>query len=447
MDIVLLKPEDLTPYEKNARHHEEKDLEAICESIRTFGFNDPIGIWSEKNIVVEGHGRLLAAQKLGMTEVPCIRLDHLTDEQRRAYALAHNKTAELSAWDFDLLDEELSKIYEIDMTAFGFDTQEPDPDDLTEDDPPDEEDIPERCEPGQMWECGEHRLLCGDSTSREDIERLLDEPPEFVFTDPPYGVSIGSKNKAINDVEPGRGGRIEVNIENDTMAPEDLYKILVDAFRNLRIHAADDCSYYVSTPQGGNIGLMMLEMMRDAGLEVRHNLIWVKNAPTFSLGRLDYDYRHEPIFYTWTKKHNFYGDYGDTVIDDTADINHMSKAELKEALRAYMEHKETSVIYCDKPHQSKLHPTMKPVKLVGRFMINSSRKGDLVADIFGGSGTTMIAAEQLGRRCRMMELDPHYCDVILYRWETFTGKKARLIDGPGTMEKKDQDSIEESGNL
>ena len=172
---------------------------------------------------------------------------------------------------------------------------------------------------------------------------------------------------------------------------------------------------------------MMLEMMKDSGLPVRHNLIWVKNASTFSLGRLDYDYRHEPIFYTWTKNHKFYGGYTDTVIDDTSDINKMSKAELKEMLQAIWNKTDNSVIYADKPVKSKLHPTMKPVKLVARLMYNSSRRGDAVADIFGGSGTTMIAAEQLGRRCYMMELDPHYCDVIIARWEAFTGRKAERL--------------------
>lgn len=203
--------------------------------------------------------------------------------------------------------------------------------------------------------------------------------------------------------------------------------MLVKAFSNLREHADERCSYYVSSPQGGELGLMMMMMMKDAGLTVRHMLIWVKNAATFSMGRLDYEYRHEPIFYTWDKTHSFVGGYQTSVIDDTDDINKMTKAELKETLRAIREREDTSVIYCDKPAKSKLHPTMKPVKLVARLMFNSSQPGDIVADIFGGSGTTMIAAEQLKRRCLMMELDPHYCDVIIARWEAFTGRKAERI--------------------
>lgn len=170
--------------------------------------------------------------------------------------------------------------------------------------------------------------------------------------------------------------------------------------------------------------MMMMMMMRDAGLGVRHTLVWVKNDATFSLGRLDYDYRHEVIFYTWTKSHTFYGGYGTSVIDDTKDIDKMTRTELLQMCRMLMYPKENSVIYENKPLHNDLHPTMKPIKLVARFIINSSKKGDAVVDIFGGSGTTMIACEQTGRRCFMMELDPHYCDVIIKRWEDFTGKKA-----------------------
>ena len=249
-----------------------------------------------------------------------------------------------------------------------------------------------------------------------------------MFTDPPYGVAIGDKNKALNEDAFGKGGKCQINIAGDTLSPEELYKVLVQAFTNLRELCADDCSYYVSSPQGGELGLMMM-MMRDAGLPVRHMLIWVKNVATFSMGRLDYDYRHEPIFYTWDKSHRWYGDYTNTVIDDSKPIDKMDKAELKELIRAKMYASEQSVIYCDKPSASRLHPTMKPVKLIARFILNSSQRGDTVADIFGGSGSTLIACEQLGRKCRMMELDPHYCDVIVARWEQFTGKKAVLLDG------------------
>lgn len=184
---------------------------------------------------------------------------------------------------------------------------------------------------------------------------------------------------------------------NDTLGTNELYELLLKCFSTLKLHCADHCSYYVTSPQGGEIGLMMM-MMRDAGLEVRHNLIWEKNSATFSMGRLDYDYQHEPIFYTWTKNHKFYGN-----------------GEYR-----------TTIWKFNKPRKCDLHPTMKPIELIGEALKNSSIEGDLVADIFGGSGSTLIACEQLNRRCYMMELDPHYCDVIINRWETFTGGKAEL---------------------
>lgn len=271
---------------------------------------------------------------------------------------------------------------------------------------------------GEIYICGEHRLMCGDATSEDDADALMDgESAAFVFTDPPYGVAIGDKNKLLNAMNGSKS--IEQNIKGDTLSTDALYNMLVKAFANVREHCASDASYYVSSPQNGELGLMMMMMMRDAGLAVRHMLIWVKSSPCFSLGRLDYDYRHEPIFYTWTKSHDFHGDYSNTVIDDTKPLEKMSKAELKELVHALQQKSETSVIYCDKPTKSNLHPTMKPVALVARFLRNSSHRGGVVLDAFGGSGTTMIACEQLGRKCRMMELDPHYCDVIRRRWAEF----------------------------
>ena len=200
LKIEMLGIDELQEYENNARQHGETDITAIKDSIETFGFNDPIGIWSEKNVIVEGHGRLAAAKELGMKRVPCIRLDHLTDEERRAYALAHNKTAELSVWDFEKLDLELAGIKTIDMSKFNFEVieEEVGPDDIVEDVLPEEaEGI---CEYGMIFELGDHRLMCGDSTSAADMDALTaGEKPVMVFTDPPYGVSIGDKNKDLSD--------------------------------------------------------------------------------------------------------------------------------------------------------------------------------------------------------------------------------------------------------
>lgn len=220
----------------------------------------------------------------------------------------------------------------------------------------------------------------------------------MVFTDPPYGVAIGDKNKVLNQF--AKNNRVLDNIANDTLGADELKDLLVKAMTNARLSCNDDAVYYVTSPQGGELGLMMMLMMKEAGLTVRHILIWRKNSATFSLGRLDYDYQHEPIFYTWTKKHHNYrkGKYRTTLWD------------------------------FDKPLRCNLHPTMKPIGLVENAIKDGTLQGDTVLDVFGGSGTTLLACEITKRKCRMMELDPHYCDVIIWRWERLTGEQAELIN-------------------
>lgn len=242
--------------------------------------------------------------------------------------------------------------------------------------------------------------MCGDSTDADAWAQLMDgEKADMVFTDPPYGVAIGDKNATLNSVQ--KAGRCTTNIANDTMSEEELYDMLKAAFINVRESCYDDAVYFVTSPQGGSLGLMMMMMMKDAGLPVRHVLMWMKNSATFSLGRLDYDYQHEPIFYTWTKSHHNYR-CGEN---------------------------RTTIWQYDKPRKCDVHPTMKPVELVANAILDGTKEGDLILDAFGGSGTTMIAAEQLGRKARLMELDPRYIDVIIARWENYTGKKAVLLNG------------------
>lgn len=405
LEIVYLNPAELTPYENNARKHGPEDIEQIKESIQADGFNDPIGIWGEKNIIVEGHGRQIAALEMGLDRVPCIRLDHLSDKQRREYAIRHNRTAELSAWDWNALEEELAglEIEGVDLSGLNFDFDsipgvsdtEPtaEEDDFDVDAP-----VEAKAKRGDIYQLGRHRLMCGDSTDADAWARLMDgDKADMVFTDPPYGVAIGDKNATLNSVQPS--GRCCTNIEGDTMTEAELYDMLKAAFINVRENCADDAVYFVTSPQGGSLGLMMMMMMKDAGLEVRHVLMWMKNTATFSLGRLDYDYQHEPIFYTWTKSHHNFrnGEY------------------------------RTTVWQYDKPRKCDLHPTMKPVELVANAIKDGSEEGMIVLDAFGGSGTTIIAAEQLNRRARVMELDPHYVDVIIARWEALTGEKAEKI--------------------
>ena len=398
---------NIKPYKRNAKKHPQEQIEQIINSINAFGMNDPIGVWGEDNIIVEGHGRYLALKEMGESGlVPVIHLDNLTDEQRKAYALAHNKLTMNTDFDFDALSLEMNELSDFfDMSDFGFETdaeqEEQKPTEVTEDDF-DETTVTESvCKRGQIWQLGDHRLMCGDSTSAEDVARLMNgEKADMVFTDPPYGVAIGDKNATLNSVQ--KAGRCCTNIAGDTMTEEELYAMLKDAFVNARESCKDDASYYVTSPQGGSLGLMMM-MMRDAGLEVRHVLMWEKNSATFSLGRLDYDYQHEPIFYTWTKSHHNY-----------------RKGENR-----------TTVWKYDKPRKCDLHPTMKPVALVANAILDGTKEGDIVLDLFGGSGTTLMACEQTGRQCRMMELDLHYCSVILQRYINYKGsdEDVYLLDG------------------
>ena len=398
LNVEYIPVGQLKPYAKNARKHEEYDVGQIAESIERYGFNDPIGIWSKDNIIVEGHGRLLAAKKLGMKEVPCIRLDDLTDKQRREYAILHNKTAELSAWDIDLLAEDIG---DLDFSGFDIDWGFPadvEETEIVEDEAPE---VDEENEPitklGDIWQLGRNRLICGDSTDRATVERLMDgAKADMVFTDPPYNVDYSSKNAFLNEAD--KGNRIQKDIEGDFGYTDEECgeKLWKPAFQNMRDNAKDCCSIYVTMPQGG-AHMMMMMMIAAAGWQVKHELIWVKNNHV--LGRTDYFYKHEPIMYGWSKTHKFYG-----------------KGKF-----------DKSVWEIPKPQKSDLHPTMKPIALIANALENSSKENDIVLDLFGGSGSTLIACEQLNRVCYMAELDEKYCDVIIKRWENLTGQKAVKI--------------------
>lgn len=403
MEIIELPIKALKPYKRNPRKN-DKAVEYVANSIRQFGFKVPIVI-DENYEIVCGHTRWKAAKVIGLESVPCIMADDLNEDQIRAFRLADNKTAEMADWDFDLLEMEFNDIDPdlFDMSDFGFfaddETEDKAPTEVTEDDF-DETTVTESvCKRGQIWQLGEHRLMCGDSTNAEDVAHLMNgEKADMVFTDPPYGVDYASKNKYLNAIS--RGNRIQVPIENDALASaeEEKEDLWIPAFTNAFNNATDRCSYYVTSPQGGELMMMMMMAIREAGWLLKHTLIWNKNNHV--LGRSDYNYKHEPILYGWKKQHDFYG-----------------KGKFK-----------TSVWDIPKPQKSDLHPTMKPVELVAECEMNSSKEGDVILDLFGGSGTTLIASEQLCRICRMMEYDPHYCDVIIRRWENLTGQKAELLE-------------------
>ena len=360
-----------------------------------------------KYVCLGGNMRYAACKALGMSELPCYVVPEGTSLLKKKQIVAKDNVS-MGDWDFDALANEWG---DLDLAGWGVsippewgaaaaDAAETDSRvGQAKDDEFDEKEaqIEKKCSKGDIWRLGEHRLMCGDSTDEAAIKRLMDgDKADMVFTDPPYGVSIGDKNAALNSVQPS--GRCCKNIENDTLSADELYPILVKAMTNARLSCKEDACYFVTSPQGGELGLMM--MMKDAGLPVRHMLVWEKNSATFSLGRLDYDYQHEPIFYTWTKKHHNY-----------------RKGQYRTTIWKY-----------DKPRKCDLHPTMKPVELVANCLNDATKAGDIALDVFGGSGTTMIACEQLGRRARLMELDPHYCDVIIARWEKFTGMKAEKIE-------------------
>ena len=397
--IIMLPVPEVRPYEKNPRKNAEA-VKYVKASIEKFGFKQPIIVDSNR-VIIAGHTRLEAAKSLGMAEVPCIVADDLTDAQVKALRLADNKVAEFSEWEMNLLGEELgelSEISDIDMGDFGFDLSEFDniglndeQTEVVEDEVP--EDVEPVCKKGEIWQLGEHRLMCGDSTSADDVAKLMDgSKANLLFTDPPYGVSYEKKTKEVLK------SKTYTKIQNDDLKLDQFKDFLFDVFTNAKSWLLDSASYYVFSCQGGDQEMMMM-MMRECGIPCRHQIIWVKDAPVFSMGRLDYDYKHEPILYGWVKRHEF-----------------QRKGEQDKSV---WEFKRT---------ENKLHPTMKPVPLIENALLNSTKDNEIVLDLFGGSGSTMMACEQLGRKCRMMELDPHYCDVIIARWEKLTGEKAVKVE-------------------
>ena len=408
-EIIWLRPDQLVPYGNNPRKN-DKAVDAVAASIREFGFNVPITC-DEHYVVATGHTRLKAAIKLGLDRVPVIVLKGLSEDQIKAWRLADNKTAELATWDEDKLRFELKSIVGIDLGEFGFKLDSA-TDNLKEDDY--QVSLPKepRSKLGDMYRLGSHTLLCGDATSEKDMARLMEgKPADMAMTDPPYNV----------DYE-GEAGKIM----NDAMTPEKWSGFMTASMRLLAVNLKQGGSAYVWNPSH-----IAPFAMAEAGIRVRETLIWNKNA--FTMGRQDYQWKHEPCLYGWKEgaPHYFINDRGySTVLEDKAkDVSKMKAAELRKLVKDLMRDQKipVTVIDEDKPLKDDEHPTMKPVRLLGRLIANSSRRGETVLDPFGGSGSTMIACEELGRSCRMMELDPRFVDVIVDRWEKFTGLKARKV--------------------
>ena len=420
MNITDIRTCDLKPYENNPRLNEDA-VDLVAASIDEFGFKQPIVV-DKDLIIIAGHTRWKAAQKLGLETVPCIQADDLTPAQVKAYRLADNKVAEAAQWDLDALQFELEELdnMDFDMEPFGFETETFD-EQIAEDDNFEAE-LPTApmTKSGQLWMLGKHRLMVGDSTKRQDVEKLCsDATVDMIVTDPPYNIDYTG------------GTKDAMKIENDNWGDDEGFiEFLKAAFENMRDQLKAGGSFYIwyASTQSKNF----LEAAERAGLNIRQTLIWNKN--TFSLGRQDYQWKHEPCLYGWKDgaAHYFVNTRNlATVIEDAEnqDIDDMKKDELKKLLKSILGGvHETTVLDEKKPTKSELHPTMKPITMIAKQIKNSSRQGETVLDLFGGSGSTLMACEQLGRRCFMMEYDPHYADVIIKRWEDYTGEQAELIE-------------------
>lgn len=427
MKIEVLPIDSLKPYENNAKIHTPAQVAQIAASIQEFGNNDPIAV-DENNMVIEGHGRLLALKSPGVKEAECIRLVGLTDDQKRAYIHIHNQLTMNTGFDMDILTQELKSIEGIDMSFFGFDMDFSIDQDFDFDDGQNVEDEllsssaakEPRTKRGQLWQLGRHRLMVGDSTSEEDVDKLTGgEAMDLCVTDPPYNVNYEG------------GTQDKLTIINDDMDDLSFYGFLQNFYAQMLRVLKYGASYYIF--HADTEGLNFRAALQEAGGQVKQNLIWVKNS--LVLGRQDYQWKHEPILYGWKDGagHYFVNDRCQTtVFENKPDLDSMTREELAglaEKLLAKLEEIPTSIIHHDKPVRSELHPTMKPVALCAKLIQNSSKRGEKVIDFFGGSGSTLMACEETGRICYTMELDTRYADVIINRWEEATGEKAVLMNG------------------
>ncbi len=375
IQIQKININDVREYDNNPRNNETA-VDVVAASIMEFGFKVPI-IVDKNNVIVAGHTRVKACKKLGITEVPAIIADDLTEEQLNAFRLADNKTHEFATWDEKKLIEELENI-KIDMFQFGFEDLESQLETDVFDDEFDEEELYSEtpyAKRGDIFVLGKHRLMCGDSTDSNDVQTLIGkEAIDMIFTDPPYNV----------DYE-GTAGKIQ----NDKQEDSDFYEFLYKAFQNMYDVVKPGGSIYVC--HADTEGYNFRKSYREAGFKLAQVLIWVKNS--LVLGRQDYHWRHEPILYGWKEGAAHY------FVDDRT---------------------QDTIWEYNKPSSNNLHPTMKPLELVGKAITNSSKKYQLVLDLFGGSGSTLIAAHQVDRYARLMELDEKFVDVIVKRYLKFT---------------------------
>ena len=399
LKVEYVDIDTIKPYKNNAKLHPKEQIEQIKKSIENFGMNDPIGIWN--NEIVEGHGRILACKELGYKQIPVIKLDHLTDEERKSYIIAHNKLTMNSDFDIDILRTELENLKELDfdleLTGFNVDElddifQVEEETEIVEDEVPEVPEEP-KAKLGDIYQLGNHRLMCGDSTSEEDVAKLMNGvKADMVFTDPPYGVSY----------EGGLNEKKKQQIKNDNVTGNNLYNFLLEVFTNAKKYTNDKSAFYVF--YATKTTKEFINAFLDSGLKQRSIIAWYKKGGGFGDFMAQYMNAYEPCIY---------GSNGDSV-------------------NWYGASNEKTVWEINKEKVCDLHPTMKPIEVVSRAINNSSKKEDSVLDLFGGSGSTLIACEQLNRKCYMMELDEHYVSVIIERYINFTGNDVYRLNPDGT---------------
>lgn len=436
MEIINRATKDLIPYSLNAKEHPEEQIANLATSIKKFGWVQPLVV-DDNDVVVIGHCRLLAAQRLGLEEVPVTVASGLTDEQIRELRIVDNRLNE-SSWNYELLNRDMEGL---EFEGFTFDWveapdsyEEPPEPEAVEDNFDPEEDMPEDTDivQGDLFICGNHRILCGDSTNIDDVLRLMDGAKVDLFlTDPPYNIDYEYKQNNLARFR--RNKRVlsgNASIENDAMGTDDFYSFLMEVFFCADKVMHEGAAFYIWHADLN--GHLFREAVIETGWNLKEILIWVKNR--FTLSRQDYHYRHEPCAYGWKKGagHYFVEERThQTVFDDKVDFKKLSKSELQAMLEdIFSDRVPTTVLYEDKPLINDIHPTMKPIKLMARLVANSSKPGWNVLDLFGGSGSTMMACEQLGRNCYSMEVSPRYVSAMIQRWHTFTGEQVyRLEDG------------------
>jgi DNA modification methylase len=436
--IVMRATASLVGYARNSRTHDERQIDVLCKSITEYGFTNPVLIDGNRGVIA-GHGRIMAAEKLGLPEVPCIELRHLTNEQKRAYLILDNQSSLMSGWNEALLAQELADLSGVgfEATDLGFDAAEVDRlmetlgvdfGGRAEGDP---DAIPEApvvptSKLGDVWLLGKHRVMCGDSTQLPEWQALMgDEKCDCVWTDPPYNVAYESK--------------LAGSIQNDNMTNDAFYRFLFAFYTSVSAFMKPGAAIYVA--HADTEGLNFRSAFTGAGFKLSGCLVWKKNA--LVLGRSDYQWIHEPILYGWKQGggHKWYGGRKQVTVQELVDSPFEKLSDGRFAIRsgdtvlivsgqAVVDELATSIIHHPKPTRSPDHPTMKPTSLIEKMLNNSAQAGNIIVDGFGGSGSTLIASERLHMQARLMEYDPKFVDVIVRRWQDFIGSTATL-DGDG----------------